>query len=490
MSRDFVIGFVGRPNVGKSSIFNAVLGYRRTIVLDQPGTTRDAVVERLSSVPGVAVMDSQGIWDENDVGPLVDAIRRANALVFVTDAGTGVTPFDRWIAAYLRSADKPVLLFANKCDVSNASPEEFAELGFGPAVAGSAVHRRGLAELDDWMRSLAAGAAPAPEESDCLALEEEIESAATLGEEEPGSAEQALEDDDEAPELSGNEDSVTEDDEPIASARDGEALAVPPGRPLEIALLGRPNAGKSTLMNRLCGEAVSRVSPEPLTTRDPVSFEIVTDEGVVRLLDTAGLRRPRAKKEQVEVYASQFTTRAIESADVLFLLLPCDEPMTDQDMRLLSLIERSGKPFALLLSRCDLRRPAERKAWWEESEFSRFLDEYPRLAVSGKTGQGVDKILPLAFKLRRDGQKRIKTSELNQFVEDLKRRNPPPSRGNRAFNLLYASQVRTRPPTFVFFMNRRERLPEHYRRYLENALRDKLRLKGQPIRVLFRGQDR
>lgn len=475
--RDFVVGFVGRPNVGKSSIFNAVLGYRRTIVLDLAGTTRDAVVEHVDDLPGVAVMDSQGIWDENDVTPLTDAIRRSDALVFVTDAGTGITPFDRWIAAHLRSAGKPVLLFANKSDVTDASPEEFAELGFGAAVAGSAVHRRGMAELDDWMRSLAPAKEPEPAEADAEALHEEIESVATLGEDEGDlwcDAEAAEE----------------EDDEPVQSAKDGVAYAVPPGRPLEIALLGRPNAGKSTLMNRLCGEAVSRVSPEPLTTRDPVSFEIETDEGTVRLLDTAGLRRPRAKKEQLEVYASQFTTRAIEAADVLFLLLPCDEPMTDQDMRLMSLVERSGKPFALLLSRCDLRRPAERKAWWEESDFSRFLGEYPRLAVSGATGEGVDKILPLAFKLRRDGQKRIKTSDLNRFVEDLKRRNPPPSRGTRAFNLLYASQVRTRPPTFVFFMNRRERLPEHYRRYLENALRDKLRLKGQPIRVLFRGQDR
>lgn len=471
--RDFVIGFVGRPNVGKSSIFNAVLGYRRTIVLDLAGTTRDAVLERVPDLPGIAVMDSQGIWDENDSAPLEDAIRRADALVFVTDAGVGVTPFDRWIAAHLRSAGKPVLLFANKCDVSGAAPEEFAELGFGPAVAASAVHRRGMAELDDWMRSLLPVVNDedpvVTEAADALALEEEVDSVAMLG--------------DEAEATDGEE-------EPVQSSKDGEAYAVPPGRSLEIALLGRPNAGKSTLMNRLCGEAVSRVSPEPLTTRDPVSFEIATEEGIVRLLDTAGLRRPRAKKEQLEVYASQFTTRAIEAADVLFLLVPCDEPMTDQDMRLLSLIERSGKPFALLLSRCDLRRPAERKAWWEESDFSRFLGEYPRLAVSGETGEGVEKILPLAFKLRRDGQKRIKTSDLNRFVEDLKRRNPPPSRGNRAFNLLYASQVRTRPPTFVFFMNRRERLPDHYRRYLENALRDKLRLKGQPIRVLFRGQDR
>lgn len=426
MEKLYTIALVGRPNVGKSSLFNALLGYRRAIVLDMPGTTRDDVLETCDwDGKKLRFLDSQGIWDESDGAVLERVIGKSDAILFVVDGAVGTTPFERWIAMYVERSKKPVLLVANKSDISGSiTAEEFAELGFKDSVSVSVAHRRGMDLVKEW----------------CL-----------------------------------------DKGQPIAGDDEED--------PLTLALIGRPNAGKSTMMNRLCGEAVSLVSPVPHTTRDPIHFDLETQSGKIRLVDTAGIRRPRSEKEDVEVFSIQASTRAIHSADVVFLLVNCNEPMTDQDMRLLNLIEREGKPAAVLLNFWDCVEKPSVAEFLLDSGFGNHLKNFKTFPVSGLTGLNVSRCLPLAFSLFRNAKRRVKTAKLNRFVQALIDKNPPPTRGRHSFNFLYASQVRTEPPTFVFFLNRRERLPDSYQKYVENSLRQVLRLQGQTIRVLFRAKE-
>jgi len=417
------IALVGRPNVGKSSLLNGLLGYRRAIVLDQPGTTMDIVGERVEWVESpLSILDSQGIFDEGDSSVIEMLDERADAFLFVVDALSGPTPFDKWIAQLLLQRKKPILLCVNKTEAKKSyAASDFASLGMDTAVEVSAEHRRNLEEIREWCQKLVEGDAMEP---------------------------------------------VTE--------------------PVNLALIGRPNTGKSTLMNRLCSSEVSRVSPIPHTTRDTVTQEIQTKLGLVRLLDTAGMRRPRSKKEDLETFSIQATTRALREADVVLLLINCSEAITDQDMRLLNLVTREGKPTVVLLNFWDMLTPKERKHYLEESELARYLVGFKTVPFSGLTGLGTDDIYPMIFRLYNQGKKRIKTSKLNRIVERMIQKNPPPTRGKQNFNILYASQVRTEPPSFVFFMNRKTSLPESYQKYLENDLRKHLGLKSQPIRLFFR----
>lgn len=422
------IAVVGRPNVGKSSLFNALLGYRRTIVLDKPGTTMDEVVERVkwTSSP-LYLVDSQGIFDEGDKRVLESLLPKAENVVFVVDGLSGPTPFDRWIANLLHAANKKVLLVVNKVDGKHAySVGDFGQLGFDEGVEVSASHRRNIEEVRDWCLTQ-------------LGLKEGVEA-------------------------EGGPETMT------------------------VALVGRPNTGKSTLMNQFCGSEVSRVSPIPHTTRDPVSHEIVTPQGKVYLLDTAGVRRPRSKKEDLEVFSIQASTRAISRADVVFLVVNASEEVTDQDMRLLNLVTREGKPTLVLLNFWDKLTAAQRKHFLSDSDFSAYLKQFKTLPVSGITGWNLNDTFPQAFRMWTQTKKRVKTSRLNQLVERMIQKNPPPAMGGQNFNILYASQVGKQPPSFVFFMNRKGNLPPSYQKYLENGLRKALNLKSQPIRLFFRGQ--
>jgi len=415
---------IGRPNVGKSSLFNALLGYRRTIVLDQPGTTMDLVRESVKWGP-VQLMDSQGILDEGDLLALKEVVLQADNFLFVVDSQVGVTPFDRWLANEVKKAQKPVLLVVNKCDKPDTDfYTEFSELGFDEMVNVSAVHRRGIDVLKDWcLRGIA-------------------------------------------------EHSVGENEE----------------KSIQLALVGRPNSGKSTLMNKLCRMRVSRVSPIPHTTRDPVSFEIEVKGRIVKVVDTAGVRRPRSRKDALETYSINATTRALKDADVVFLLINSSEAITDQDMRLLSLIEREQKPTVVLLNFWDKLSGEKRRKFIENSDFSRYLKQFKTQPMSGKTGWNIDKLMGWVTRLYDQGQKRIKTSDLNRFVKDVISRNPPPAAGSGNFNILYASQVKTSPPTFIFFMNRKGNLPESYQRYIENQIKNRLGYRSQPIRIHFRAE--
>ena len=418
------VALVGRPNVGKSSLFNVLLGYRRTIVFDQPGTTLDLIREKVEWAD-LTLLDSQGIYGEGDSKVLHQILEAADVCLFMVDAIAGMTPFDEWIARIIHITQKPVLLVVNKCDSKKAYDEnDFAKLQFSEFVTVSVSHRTNINFIKEW----------------CL-----------------------------------NKAGVAAD------------LKKPF---IKLTLVGRPNTGKSTLMNRLCRKEVSRVSPIALTTRDPVSHEFETADGLVRIVDTAGMRRPRSKKESIEIFSIQATTRTIRESDVIFLLINCTEQITDQDMRLLSLLEREGRPAAVLLNFWDLLSGEEKRDYVENCDFRNYLSHFVNMPISGKTGLKTEDLLPLAKKLVRQANKRIKTSKLNEVVEKIVTKNPPPNAGKGNFNILYASQVRVDPPTFIFFMNRKHNLPESYQKYIGSALRENLGLKNQVIRVFFRGSDR
>lgn len=433
MDRHVVI--IGRPNVGKSSLLNALLGYRRAIVWDEPGTTLDNVTENVTwETETFHLTDSQGIFSEGDSALLEKQIEGGEVFIFVVDAIAGPTPFDRWIARHLLKAKKRVLLCLNKVEAKEAHAEtDFSELGFEETISVSAAHRFNLPALKSWVLSV----------------------------------------------LSHGD----EESERITAVTEGEA-------PLNVALIGRPNTGKSTLMNRLCGQAVSRVSPQPLTTRDPVSWEIQTPQGRVRLLDTAGIRRPRSTKGSIEQFSINASTRALRQADVVLLLIGSAEGVTDQDVRLLNLIVREGRPTVVLLNFWDCLGSRERKSFLDGTEFKSYLENFHLLPISGLKGFNTDQIMSLAYRLYRQAQKRVKTSKLNEIVGRIVAKNPPPNAGRQNFNILYASQVRVDPPTFVFFLNRESAVPVSYRTYLQKQLREKLGFKSQAIRVLFRGDKR
>lgn len=416
------IGLIGRPNVGKSSLFNALLGFRRTIVLDMPGTTIDIIEEKLRWAQA-NLFDSQGIFSEGDSTVLSTIIEKADVILFVVDAIAGCTPFDRWIAQEIHKSKKPTLLVMNKADTkAGYGEEEFSALGVDKTLSVSAAHRKNMDLLKEWCLQLVQAEEPKPEVAE----------------------------------------------------------------PIKVAIIGRPNAGKSTLMNRLCAEDVSRVSPLPLTTRDPITRMLPSKDGMIRLIDTAGIRRPRSEKEDVEVFSVQASTRAIRDSDVVLLSIACHEPITDQDMRLLSLIKKEGRPTVILLNFWDKLKADERKHFLDDSEFTRIISQFKMLQISGKTGMSTDLILPMARQLYIKSHKRTKTSKLNQVVKKIVAKNPPPSVGKMNFNILYASQVAIDPPTFVFFMNRKGSLPDAYRIYLERQLKEHLGLKSQTIKVYFR----
>lgn len=418
-----VVAIVGRVNVGKSSLLNALLGYRRSIVLDDAGTTVDEIIEKAPWAP-LKILDFQGILSEQDEALLKRVLSKADAILMVVDAGQGPIPLDEYLATEIKKLRKPALLVINKQDLPTAVPaSDFSVLGIEKMVEVSTAHRRNIDEIKQWI---------------------------------------------------------------INTVVNPLTPSLAPVSPLKVALIGRPNVGKSTLMNRLTLAAISRVSPEPLTTRDPVSFELTTSQGIVQLLDTAGIRRPRTQKKKVELYSVQASTRSIERSDVVLILVSAAEGVLDQDMRLLNLTIRQGKPVAVLINFWDRLTSSERKHFLENCPFRAYLDTFYFLPISALTGFQIDKILPLAFRLNKKSQYRLKTSRLNEIIERIIHKNPPPTAGRHRFNILYASQVRSNPPTFVFFMNRKVALPLSYQSYLQNQLKSALGLKSQAVRVYFR----
>jgi len=434
-----VVVIAGRPNVGKSTLFNRLAGRRAALVADTPGVTRDSKeAEAMLRGRLVRLVDTAGLEEaapETLAGRMragaALSVRDADLVLFVIDARAGLTPVDRHFAQWLRRQSKPVMLVANKVEgrMATSAVLDAYELGLGDPVGVSAEHGDGIADL---MSEIAAA----------LPLE-------------------------------------------VPAEEEGE------DRPLKLAIVGRPNAGKSTLLNRLLGEDRMLVGPEPGLTRDAIA-SVLTDEGGrrIEIVDTAGLRRPARIEAELEKMSAGAAIGALKMAEVVILVVDATEGLNDQDLRLAQLIEREGRACVLVLNKWDAveDRNATRKAISDRLETSLTqMKGIPVVTLSALTGAGAEGLLPVVRRAHEIWNKRVTTGELNRWFEHALERHPPPLVDGRRLKLRYVTQAKARPPTFLAFGTRAERIPEDYSRYLVNSLRETFDLPGTPIRLQLRG---
>jgi GTP-binding protein len=433
------VAIVGRPNVGKSTLVNRLVARRQALVDSTPGVTRDRREgdARLGHLRFVAI-DTAGLETADPdslaarmTGQTEAAVRSADAALFLIDARAGVTPLDRHFADLLRRGGKPIVLVANKAEsaAADAGLAEAYGLGLGDPVAISAEHGDGFGELID-------------------ALEQRLPQTA-----------------------------VEEVLEPAA------------GQPLRVAVVGRPNVGKSTLVNRILGEDRMLTGPEAGITRDAIAVDWTWGDHRLRLFDTAGLRRKARVEGKLEKLAVGDTLRAIRFAEVVILVIDVLQPFDKQDLQIADLVEQEGRAIVIALDKWDL--VTERQATLADlrRRVGRLLAQLagaPLVPVSGLTGEGVEPLLAAVVAARATWSKRVSTARLNRWLADVLERHPPPAVSGRRIKLRYLAQSKSRPPTFVAFCSRPEKLPDAYRRYLVNALRADFRLPGVPIRLMLR----
>jgi GTP-binding protein len=442
----FAIAIIGRPNVGKSTLFNRLVGQKLALVDDQPGVTRDRREgeARLGDLT-FTIIDTAGL-DEGVKGSLTarmqeqteTAIKSADALMFLIDARAGLTPADRAFADFARRANKPVLLLANKSEGKHgeAGAMEAYALGLGEPIQVSAEHGEGLGELYDALRALM----PEP------------------AEEEPA-----------------------EDD--------GEGDEEDTQKPIRVAIVGRPNAGKSTLINRLLGEERLLTSPEAGTTRDAIAVEIAWQGRGFRVFDTAGLRRRSRIEEKLEKLSVADALRAVRFAEVVVLMIDAERRFEEQDLRIADLIEREGRALVIAVNKWDLMDGKGGQIAALRTDADHWLPQVagvPVVAVSGLMGDGIDRLMRAIEQAYAVWNKRVPTAALNRWFEQATSANPPPAVSGRRLKLNYITQTKARPPSFVLFCSRADAVPDSYLRYLVNSLRAAFDLPGTPVRITLR----
>jgi len=433
-----VVVIAGRPNVGKSTLFNRLSGRRSAIVSDTPGVTRDRKdAEAMLRGRQVRLVDTAGL-EESDPEAIYGRMRasseaavgQADLIVFVIDARIGITPADEHFANWLRRQNRRVLLVANKAEgrMGVANALEAYSLGLGDPLAISAEHNEGISDL---MREIAE------------ALPDEAEDAAPEG-----------------------------------------------TRPLKLAIVGRPNAGKSTLLNRLVGEERMITGPEPGLTRDAVSTILHDADGDIELVDTAGLRKRARIEAELEKMSVSASIEALKMAEIVALTVDASLGLHEQDLQIARLVEREGRACIVVLNKWDavVDRDKTRKAISDRLEFSMTqMRGIPVVTLSAATGAGVSKFLPAVRAAATIWNTRIATGGLNRWFETALERHPPPLVEGRRLKLRYITQAKARPPTFLVFGTRAEQMPEDYHRYLVNSLRETFALPGTPIRIQGRG---
>ncbi|MGE0179815.1 MAG: ribosome biogenesis GTPase Der [Sphingomonas sp.] len=434
------VAIVGRPNVGKSTLFNRLVGRKLALVDDRPGVTRDRR-EGDASLLGLEfrVIDTAGYEDEDPQtlpgrmrAQTVAAVRAADAALFLIDARAGITPLDEEIARWLRSETTPVILAANKAEgrAGEAGVLEAYALGLGEAIPISAEHGEGVVDLFEQLR----------------------------------------------PHVEGHENAASEE------AGEG---------PLKLAIVGRPNAGKSTLINRMLGEDRLITGPEAGITRDSIAVDWVwtASDGAkrpVRLIDTAGMRKKAKVEDKLEKLSVADARRAVDFAEVVVLLLDGTRGLEAQDLRIADATLQEGRALIVAINKWDVAENASSlfngiKAALEEGLSQ--VRGLPVLTVSGKTGKGVDALVGAAFELREAWSRRVSTGQLNRWFEAAIEKNPPPAPGGKRIKLRYITQVNTRPPSFVLFGTRVDQLPDSYLRYLVNGIRRELDFSAVPVRL-------
>jgi GTP-binding protein len=442
----FSVAIIGRPNVGKSTLFNRLVGKRQALVDDLPGVTRDRRQgqARLGDLR-FSIVDTAGLEDaapESLAGRMLAqtkaAIESADAVFFMIDARTGVVPADRAFADLVRRSGKPTIVVANKAEgkAGAAGALEAYALGLGDPVAISAEHGEGLADLYEALREALPDATEEP-----------------------------------APETSTDEAA---------------------GKPIRVAIVGRPNSGKSTLVNRLLGEERMLTGPEAGITRDSIAVDLQWHGHVFKLHDTAGIRRRARVQEKLEKLSVADALNAIRYADVVVLLMEADRTFEEQDQRIADLVEREGRALVIGMSKWDLkeRKPGIISDLREEADRKLpQLSGVPVIGVSGLTGEGVDRLMQAVVDINEVWNRRMATAALNRWLHDATAANPPPAVSGRRIRLNYLTQPKARPPSFVLFCTRADAVPAAYKRYLVNSLRETFDLPGTPIRLTLREKD-